>query len=136
MQVCSRCEKFEIAAFSKKARSKRMPKMVIVRVPLESQFEPEIVKERGSIDGAMEWVVTFVRDKHQLSTHGRTGMRMVRRRGGIVGTELRSPARRRPPRIYAYCALDDISDSLSTILPPYIPSELRAFLEPWVTISQ
>lgn len=69
-----------------------MSDVVITRVPVESQSEPEIVKERGSINGAVERVAAFVRDKHQSGARGRT--RMVGRRGGIVGTELRFQARR------------------------------------------
>lgn len=64
-----------------------------MRMPMKSQFEPEIMKERGSIDRTVKWVVAFVRDKHQPGTRGRTRMRMVGRRGGIVGTELRFLAR-------------------------------------------
>ena len=45
-----------------------MPEMVIMRVPMEGESESEVVKERSGIHGAVERVITFVRDKHQPST--------------------------------------------------------------------
>ena len=68
-----------------------MPKVVILRMPMESQSTSEIMKERSGIDGTVERVESFVRDKHYPSACGR--VRVVGMRGGIVGTELR-PARR------------------------------------------
>ena len=92
MRVCSRWEQLEITALAKKTRSKRMPEVVILRMPMKSQSKSEIMKERSSIDRTVEWVVSFVADKHYLSARGR--VRVVGMRGGIVGTELRLPARR------------------------------------------
>lgn len=41
-----------------------MPEVVVVRVPMESQSEPEVVEESGRIDGAVERVIAFVTDEH------------------------------------------------------------------------
>ena len=64
MHARSRCKKLEIAVFAKKTRCKRMPEVVVVRVPMESQSEPEVVEESGRIDGAVERVIAFVTDEH------------------------------------------------------------------------
>lgn len=62
LHVWSRREEHEITALAKKARSKGMPKLVIVRVPVERQSDPEAVEKGWSIDGTVERVAAFVRD--------------------------------------------------------------------------
>ena len=64
MHVRFRREKAEITAFAKETSSKGMPKVVIVRVTMESQSKPKIVEESGSIDRTVERVVALVTDKH------------------------------------------------------------------------
>ena len=118
-----------------------------MRVSVEGQSEPEIVKERGSIDGAVERVAVFVRDKHQPSARGKTRTRMVRRRGGVVGTELRFPTRRLNPlvpvsssgspdlRLLCFGPYQQVSPTQATPTALF-PTDLCIFLEPWVTTSR
>lgn len=41
-----------------------MSEVVVVRMLMESQSEPEVVEESGGIDGAVERVIAFVTDEH------------------------------------------------------------------------
>ena len=66
-----------------------MPEVVVVRVSVESQSEPKVVEESGSVDGTVERVVAFVTDKHRPGRMGGPGEGRGRGWSGAVGTELR-----------------------------------------------